>query len=162
MDAEPIVADIMSKDVLVVAPTSGVTDAARLMVEHAVSGLPVVDHGQLVGIVTETDIISWQIEVDPPVFGTFLDAIFRLPWDQSEEELRRVLATTVAGLMTEEVVTISPNATVNELASLMYKRKVNPVPVVDAHGSLVGIASRTDIIRLLLRSEDTPAGDSAS
>lgn len=149
MAAELPVANIMTAEVVSVVRSSEVTEVVRLMVEHAISGIPVVEAGRVVGIVTERDIIAQEIEVDVPAYGTFLDAVFRFPWDKSEEELRHILATTAGQLMSTDVVTVSPSATVRDAASLMYKRRVNPLPVVDERGHLVGIVSRSDIIRLL-------------
>jgi CBS domain-containing protein len=149
MAAEVPVVNIMTTEVVSVAKTTEVTEVARLMVEHAVSGLPVVEDGKVVGIVTERDMIAQEIEFDPPTYGTFLDAVFRLPWDKSDEELRRILATRVEQLMSDDVVTVLPTATVRDAASLMYKRRVNPLPVVDEQGRLVGIVSRSDIVKLL-------------
>ncbi|HEX5163988.1 MAG TPA: CBS domain-containing protein [Thermomicrobiales bacterium] len=149
MAAEVPVANIMTTSVVSVSRTTEVTEVARLMVEHAVSGLPVVEGDRVVGIVTERDLIAQEIEFDPPAYGTFLDAIFRLPWDKSDEELRRILATRAEQLMSEEVITVQPTATVRDAASLMYKRRVNPLPVVDEQGRMVGIISRSDIVQLL-------------
>lgn len=147
------VASIMTPEVITVTPETPVTEAAQLMLRHGISGIPVVEGGELVGIVTETDIVSRQIEVDPPAFATFLDAIFVWPWDRSDDELARVLATTVRGIMTEPVATIAPDAPISELADLMFKQHRNPVPVVDASGTMVGIVSRTDVVRLIAEAE---------
>jgi CBS domain-containing protein len=139
----------MTSDVVTVSPTTSIVDAARLIVSHHLSGLPVIEASRLVGLLTETDVVSNEIEVDPPAYGTFLDAIFRLPWDRSDDELRRVLATTVGELMTREFETIGPDAPIHEAADLMFKQEANPVPVVDSTGQLVGIVSRFDIVRLV-------------
>ena len=149
MTADLAVANIMTSDVVSVGPSSTVADVARLMVEHAVSGIPVVDGGRIVGIVTERDMVAQEMEMDAPAYGTFLDAVFKFPWDKSEEELRLILATTAGELMSSDVVTVSPTTTVREAAGLMYKRRLNPLPVTDDRGHLVGIVSRSDIIRLL-------------
>lgn len=149
MAADMSVASIMTADVVTVERSTEVTHVARLMVEHAISGIPVVEGGRVVGMVTELDIVAQEMEVDAPAYGTFLDAVFRFPWDKSEEELRHILATKASELMSTDVVTISPTATVREAASLMYKRRLNPIPVVDERGHLVGIVSRSDIVQLL-------------
>ena len=149
MAAELAVASLMTSDVVSVNRATPVADVARLMVEHAISGIPVVESGRVVGIVTERDIVAQEMEFDAPAYGTFLDAVFKFPWDKSEDELRHILATTAGELMSSEVVTVSPTTTVREASGLMYKRRLNPLPVVDDHGKLVGIISRSDIIRLL-------------
>jgi CBS domain-containing protein len=139
----------MTSRVVSVSPSTAIPEVIRLMVDNGVSGVPVVDDGELVGIVTEADIVSREIELDPPAYGTFLDAVFKLPWDRTDDELRRILATTAGELMSSPVKTLPSSATVRDAASLMYKERVNPVPVLDDSGRMVGIVSRSDVIRLL-------------
>lgn len=152
MDSTSSVMSIMSTRVISVSPDADIAAAATLMVQHGVSGLPVIDGGRLVGIVTETDLVSREIDIDPPVYGTFLDAVFRFPWDRTDEEFQRVLATTVGELMTEHVLTVSTNATISDVANLMFKQGANPVPVVDDAGRVVGIVSRSDIVRMIAQA----------
>ncbi|MEX1157565.1 MAG: CBS domain-containing protein [Thermomicrobiales bacterium] len=149
MAADDPVTSVMSVQVVSVERSTPVLDVARLMVEHGISGVPVVDGDRVVGMVTERDMVAQEMDVDAPVYGTFLDAVFRLPWDKSDEEFRHVLATTAGQLMSSDVVTISASSTVRDAASVMYKRRLNPLPVVDSAGRLVGIVSRSDIIRML-------------
>ena len=148
-DIDSNITTVMTANPIVTHPRATIAEVARIMADNRISGLPVVEDGFLVGIVTETDLVSQEIEVDVPVYGTFLDAIFRLPWDDSKDELRRVLAASVGELMTSDVETLPLDATVQDAASLMFKRKVNLVPVVDADGRVVGIVSRSNIVRLI-------------
>ena len=152
MNPDSVVSNLMTTDVILVSPSDAVDVVARLMVEHGVSGVPVVDGETVVGMITEADIVSREIEVDPPAYGTFLDAVFVLPWDRSDEELRRVLATTAGQLMSTPARVLPVTATIREAASVMYKERVNPVPIVDGDGRMVGIVSRSDIIRLLVEA----------
>lgn len=146
------VASIMTRDVVSVTSETPIQDVVRLMLQHHISGLPVVDAGRLVGIVTESDVVSREIGVDAPAFATFLDAIFVLPWDRSDDELKRVLATTASGIMSAPVRTIGATATIHEVADVMFKQHVNPVPVVDGSGQIVGIVSRSDVLRLIAQA----------
>jgi CBS domain-containing protein len=149
MDDQMTVSTIMTTNVVTVSSETSIPDVARVMVEHGISGVPVIDAGRLVGIVTDSDVVSREIDVDAPAYATFLDAIFVLPWDRSDDELKRVMATTAAGIMSSPVRTIEASASISALADLMFKQHVNPVPVVDATGAVVGIVSRTDVIRLI-------------
>lgn len=149
MAAEMAVANLMTSEVVSVERSTPVAEVARLMVAHAISGIPVVEAGRVVGMVTERDIVAQEMEVDAPAYGTFLDAVFKFPWDKSDDELRLILATTAGELMSSEVVTVSATTTLREAAGLMYKRRLNPLPVVDEQGHLIGIVSRSDVIRLL-------------
>jgi CBS domain-containing protein len=111
----------------------------------------VVEDGRVVGIVTELDLIVRNTRLEPPAFFAILDA--RIPLEtpgQFRERLQHMLGTFARDVMTEKVVTIGPDEELEVLAELMVKRRVNPVPVVD-EGRLVGIVSRSDIIRMMAR-----------
>jgi CBS domain-containing protein len=160
---EPTVAGIMRTDVPIVAPGDSVATAARLMAESGLPGVVVVDDGEIVGIVTEKDLIARQADVDVPTVVPFLDAIFVADGGRDfDEEMRRVLAVTAGDLMTSPVYNIKSSATLEQVATLMLDRSVNPVPVVDEELSLVGIVSRADLVRVIARleaeAESSPGG----
>jgi CBS domain-containing protein len=124
------------------------------MVEYRVPGLPVIGQGELVGIVTEADLIQREATVDMPSIVTFLDAVIVADAGTPfEEELRRVVATTAEELMTSPVISIRDSATVAELATLMLQQRINPVPVVDDARRIVGLATRSGLIELIARLE---------
>src|SRR5918994_5880997 len=151
---EPSVRDVMRSEVPVATPRTTIAELARLMVEYRVPGLPVVDEGMLVGIVTEADLIQREATVDMPSIVTFLDAVIVADAGTPfEEELRRVVATTAEELMTSPVISIRDTATVAELATLMLQQRVNPVPVVDDGRQIVGLATRSGLIELIARLE---------
>jgi CBS domain-containing protein len=133
------------------------------MVEHRVPGVPVVDDGELIGIVTEADLIQREANVDSPSIVTFLDAVIVADAGTPfEEELRRVVATTAEELMTAPVISIRDVATVSELATLMLQRRINPVPVVDNDRQIIGLATRSAIVELIARLEAPVTGPSSS
>jgi CBS domain-containing protein len=150
------VADIMTRPVIAVRPETAVPEIARLMWEHRISGVPVVEpSGRVVGIVTELDLLVRNANLHVPTYLRVLDALIPLgnPW-QFAEELRRALGTTAAEVMTSPVVTVSPDTDLAAAATLMLDRRVNPVPVVDGD-RLVGIISRADFVRLLAQEVPT-------
>lgn len=149
MVADRPVTEIMTSTVHFAFADQPIAEAARTMVTHDVSGLPAVEDGRLVGIVTETDLISQEINVGQPTYLSFLGAIIRLPWDDTDDEMRRVLSTTVGELMTREVYSVTTAATIRDVATLMFERHLNPVPVVDENEQVIGIVSRSDIVRLI-------------
>lgn len=155
MDSDASVSIIMTQSVLAVSPDTSIAAVARIMVEEGVSGLPVVSGRGIVGIITEIDVVSKEIDVDPPAYGTFLDAVFRFPWDRTNDEVRRVVALTAGELMSSPVRTIDPQASIHEAADMMFKEGVSPIPVVNTDGEMVGIVSRTDIVRLIAQAGDT-------
>lgn len=159
-NAELSVRDVMRREVPVAAPDTTIAELARMMVEHRVPGVPIIDDGELVGIVTEADLIQREAEVDVPEIIPILDAVFvsdaGTPF---EEELRRVVATTAEELMTSPVISIRDFATVSELATLILHKRINPVPVVDEHRQIVGLATRSGIVELIARLETAAEGD---
>ncbi len=143
------VIDVMSTEVLTIGPQEPLKAAARKMVDHGVSGLPVVDEsGKLLGIITEADFLARETTRDHPRARRLLDAIFARPEDLVAE------ADTVGEVMTERVVTITRDATLAEAARVMTTNRVKRVPVVDAEGLLQGILSRADIMAAFTRPDE--------
>ena len=160
---EPTVRDIMRNMVPVAALSTPIAELARLMVEHRVPGLPVIAHGELVGIITEADLIQREATVDMPSIVTFLDAVIVADAGTPfEEELRRVVATTAEELMTSPVISIRDSATVAELATLMLQQQINPVPVVDDSRQIDGLATRSGLIELIARLESVSKNEDFS
>jgi CBS domain-containing protein len=145
------VKDVMTTEVVVAHPDTSVNLVARLMDGRGISGVPVVEDGQVVGIITELDLIVRNTRLEPPAFFQILDARFPLETPgQYQERIRHMLGTQARDVMTEKVVTVGPEEELEALAELMVKRRVNPVPVVEDE-RLVGIVSRSDIIRMMAR-----------
>ena len=144
------VREIMATDVVTVRRDTSVNDIARLMSERDISGIPVVDDAHhVVGIVTELDMIVRNTRLEMPAFIQILDG--RIPLETPghyRKRLQHMLGTHAADIMTAEVVTLGPDDTVEDLAELMVKRRLNPVPVVEK-GVLVGVVSRADFIRMM-------------
>lgn len=144
------VGDIMTREIVKVHPGTRVDQIARLMAEHDISGLPVVDENdRVLGVVTERDMIVRNSRFKVPSFIMILDSIIYLETPHHfQERLEQMLGVTAGEIMSEPAVTIAPNASIEDLADLMVKRGMNPIPVVE-QGMLVGIISRSDIIRLM-------------
>jgi CBS domain-containing protein len=162
-EREVTVTSVMRREVPVATPSTTIAELARLMVENRVPGLPVIDDGELVGIVTEADLIQREANVDIPSPVAFLDAI--LVADTGTpfgEELRRVVATTASELMSSPVISIRDRATISELATLMMQERINPVPVVDDNRQIVGLATRSGLVEVIARLESGSASDTDS
>lgn len=159
MTIDRSIQEIMTRDVVSVTVATPVSEVARLLWKHKLTGVPVLEGRRVVGVVTEYDLIARQSEWDAPLYVVFLDAFLRVPGSGDEEQLRRILATTAGQLMSAPAITLTPDATVQDAATLMYERRVNPVPVVDDAGDLVGIVSRSDIVRLMASEEASLRGD---
>ncbi len=146
------VSDIMTKDVIAVKRNMSVNEVAKMMGARDISGVPVVDDANhVVGIITELDLIVRNTRLEMPRFIEVLDW-GRIPLERpghARERLQHMLGTQAGDIMTEKVVTIGPDAPVEELAAVMVKQRVNPVPVVDAGGKLIGIVSRADLVDMM-------------
>lgn len=142
--------DIMSATVFTVSPGTTISELARLFTERRVSGFPVIDEGKLVGIVTESDLIHQNERLHIPTTVAIFDAVFLLGSNKKvEEELKRMAATTVGEIMATEPVTVTPEATLGEMATLMGERSAHTLPVVDKAGVIVGVVGKLDLIRAL-------------
>ena len=140
--------DLMTSSVKVVQPNSTVEEAAKILLDNSISGLPVVDEeGILKGIISEGDLVFQNKKLSPPAMVDILGALITVgSQEQYFKELKRTLATTVNELMVTDVVTVNPDMTLEDIATLMIEKKINRVPVVDEQ-KLVGIITRQDIIR---------------
>jgi CBS domain-containing protein len=159
-----LVTAIMTPDVTTVVPDTPIAEVARLMADQAISGVPVVrpDTGELVGLITELEMIERQAKFELPTYTRVLDATFIIAERDSEEKLARILATTAGQLMQRTVYSIREDATIEDVASLMFERKVNPVPVISFDGQVIGIVSRSDIVRLMAVDFTEPGGEDES
>jgi CBS domain-containing protein len=154
-----LVREIMTTEVVTVRRDTSVNDIAKLMGERDISGIPVVDESNhVVGIVTELDMIVRNTRLEIPAFIQILD-LARIPLERPghyRDRLRHMLGAQAADIMTEQVITIGPDAEAQDLAELMVKRRLNPVPVVE-NDVLVGIVSRADLIRMMARELESEA-----
>jgi len=152
-----LVRDIMTHDVITVRRDARVATVVQLFRKHAISGLPVVDDkGALVGIITEKDLIARHARPHFPHYLQLLDSVIYLERPKRyEESMRHILATTAGELMTAPVRTVGPDTDVQDLTELMVEEGVNPVPVLDEEGRLVGVVSRTDVLNMIEQAETT-------
>jgi CBS domain-containing protein len=154
--ANQTVSDIMQRDVVTVAPTEDVESLIRLLREHELPGVPVVDgRERLVGIVTESDLILRGEDADlhlPHYLELFGGIVFLESLRHFEERLQRATASKARDMMTEDPVTIAPDASVQEAGRLISKSRHNRIPVVE-HGRLVGMITRVDVLDALTRDQ---------
>jgi CBS-domain-containing membrane protein len=148
------VADIMDRDVPTVRPDDTVEALIRVLQEHELPGVPVVNEGgRCVGIVTEADLVLSDEESElrlPPYLNLLGGVVFLEPLKHFEERLRKAVASTVEGVMTEDPDTIGPEASVRDAAHVIAERRHNRLPVVE-HGRLVGVVTRIDVLEALTR-----------
>lgn len=142
--------DIMTKDVISVSPDLEVTQAAQILLEKGINGIPVIKGTKLVGILCQSDLIAQQKKLPMPSVFTLLDSIIPLGSTKNfEKALQKMAATTVAEAMTPDPVTVEPETEIQDIATLMLDKNFHTIPVVD-NGELVGIIGKEDILRTIV------------
>ncbi|SDZ91711.1 CBS domain-containing protein [Desulfuromusa kysingii] len=142
--------DIMTTEIVSVRLDTSLKELATKFFETRFSNLPVLDNdGNLVGVISETDLIEQHKPLHIPTVMTLFDWVFSFSSEKSfQEEVDRVTATTVGELYSKEPIICSPDATVRELATLMSEHKVHLLPVVE-NGKMIGLVARLDLIRAM-------------
>ena len=148
------VQEIMTTAVITVKPDTTVGELADILAKNKISGVPVVDgEGRVLGMVSEADIIVQDADLHFPYYIQFLEMVIYLQSvHKFEERVRKQIASKVSEIMTEEVVSVPPDESVREVATLMADRGVNRLPVVE-DGRLVGIVTRGDIVRAIAQKK---------
>jgi CBS domain-containing protein len=139
----------MTTNVLTVRSSTQLKDAAALLAEHRISGLPVVDdEGHVLGVLSEGDILYKETGTkDKP---GFFDRLLSVPPTGLDLKLA---ARTVGEAMSVPAVTIRPRRPVTQAATTMIEKGVNRLPVIDDEDRLIGIITRADLVRAFVRSD---------
>ena len=143
------VSDLMSTAVVAVAPETPLKEVAALLVEHRISGVPVCDgDGRVVGVVSEQDILYKELGAAERGGGPLA---WFAGWPAAAAA--KANARTAGDTMTSPALTILPTRPVSAAAETMVERHVNRLPVVDRDGRLVGIVTRSDLVRGFARGD---------
>ena len=145
------VSEIMSTKVISVRSDTKITEAATLLLEHHINGLPVLDdNDKVVGIICQSDLITQQQQLPLPTVFTLFDGLIPLQsMSHLEKEVEKISATEVHQAMTSKPTCITPEQDIEELADLMVKNNFHTVPVVK-DDKLVGIVGKEDLLRTLI------------
>lgn len=150
------VRDIMDPDPATVTPDATVEEVVRALRSQELTGVPVVNEGgRCVGIITEEDLVMAGDEGDlhlPHYIELFGGIVFLESMGRFEERLRRATASKASDMMSEDPVTIEPDASVRDAGRAMSHHKHNRLPVVE-HGRLVGVVTRVDVLDALTRED---------
>ncbi len=147
--------DIMSTDIITVTPETEIAQAARLLLDNRINGLPVVDtQGRLVGIVCQSDLIVQQKRVRVPSLFTFLDGYITLTSTRHfEREVEKIAASQVRQAMTPDPASVSPDTAIEDMATLMVEKNYHTLPVVADDGRLVGVVGKEDMLRTIMHEK---------
>lgn len=138
----------MTTDVITVQRDAPFKEVARLLDEHSVSAVPVLDaDGRLVGIVSEADLLPKE----------YRDRPGRLARLMHRQELVKAEGDVAGDLMSSPAVTIGPDSSLADAAKLMMHERVKRLPVVSDSGDLIGIVSRADLVEAFLRPDEAIA-----
>lgn len=141
----------MTADVITVEAKTPIPEVAKKLIENHLTGVPVVKGDEVIGLITEADLIMQKAKIHIPMFIQLLDsALYLEDPAEVEEDLHKTLGVTAEEVMTNQVVTIDAEDTVENLATLIEEHHINPIPVIE-NNKLVGIVSRADIVKLLTR-----------
>ena len=139
-----LVCDVMTRDVLVARPEATFRELVRLIEDHHVHALPVVDElGRVLGIVAESDLLIKEELTEGHV---------RTPLQRRGRA--RPAGTTAGEIMTSPVVTIDSSQTLGQAAQVFHQRHLGRLPVVEDDGRLIGIVTRSDLLTVFLRSDE--------
>ncbi|SEW15337.1 BON domain-containing protein [Aliiroseovarius sediminilitoris] len=139
--------DIMTTSVISAQQDGKVEDAVRLMLDHHVSALPVLDaEGDLKGLISEGDLMRRVRRLDGPRRSWWLEVLGG--WGDSAQDFVKLRSHRIEDVMTRDVVSVGESTPVAEIARLLEKHRIKRVPVLH-DGRVVGIVSRANLLHAL-------------
>lgn len=147
----PVVKDFMTPDPITISPTDSIETVVKLIEDHRISGMPVVDDANhVVGIISEGDLLVREAPMQPPLYMTLLGSViyFESP-KQFHQHMQKALGMLVQDVMTSPSITTQADIPLTTAATLMLSKKINRLPVVDKDQYLIGIITRHDLVRAI-------------
>ncbi len=146
--------DIMTWDPIVVGPETEIQEAARLLLEKNINGIPVVNEdGELVGIICQSDLVAMQRKIPLPSLFTLFDSLLPLSsTSRMEKEIKKIAAARVEEAMTRDPKSVDRNTSLEELAEIMVMKKFHTLPVVEGR-KLVGVVGKADVLKTLMKEK---------
>ncbi len=138
------VRDVMTRNVIKIRADAGFNEVTNLLSEHRISGLPVVDgEDRVIGVITEADVLSMAGMRKEHAFKDIIRHILGEPLSRPKESKR------LRDVMSFPAITTGPDADIREVALTLDEKRIKRLPVVDEQGTLIGIISRADIVRVI-------------
>jgi len=140
--------DIMTTNVITVRKDTSVNELAEVLWKNKISGAPVLDYeGKVISVVTESDLIDQNKKVHIPTMISILDSVIFLESSKkTEKEIKKMAGNTVQDICAMDLVSVTEDVGLDEIATIMSEKKVHTLPVMK-DGELVGIIGKSDIIR---------------
>lgn len=156
------VEDVMNRNVITLKPDMTIKEATQLLAKKGISGAPVVnEEGKLIGILTVKDVLKvlkeqiegFGIYIFPTPFD-FMETIpLSLPVESQKDIFKRISSIKVEKVMEKRVHYVKPEDDIYDALYLLVKKEVSRLPVVDEEKRVIGILTRSDILRALSKSE---------
>ncbi|VAX16787.1 hypothetical protein MNBD_NITROSPINAE04-970 [hydrothermal vent metagenome] len=148
----PIAKQIMTRDPYTVTQETAVRDLAEKLTKNNYSGAPVLDEGgALIGVVTVSDLIFQRKKLHLPTVFTLFDSVITLGSQyEVDDQIKKMLGSTVSEIMTREVITVDEDAQLEDIATIMSEQGRHFIPVVK-DGQLVGVIDRSDIMKAIVK-----------
>jgi CBS domain-containing protein len=143
--------DIMNPNVVTVADTMDLREAAKIFVEGRISGAPVIDElGNLVGVISQSDLVEYELATEREL--TVEAPFYRRPYDESLDpsrgfQIEELPADTIKDVMTPYLITIKEDTPIREVAARMAECGIHRLIVVDEDQQIRGIVTSLDVLR---------------
>ena len=140
--------DIMTSEVITVRQDTPIKDLAEILWKNRISGVPVLDeNNRVISVVTESDLIDQTKKVHIPTMISLLDSVIFLESSKkTEKEIRKMSGNTVGDICASELVTVTEETGLDEIATIMSEKSLHTLPVME-DDKLVGVIGKSDIIR---------------
>ncbi|EGB13572.1 CBS domain containing membrane protein [Pseudodesulfovibrio mercurii] len=143
--------DIMTTECITLTPETDITAAAKVLLEKKINGAPVLDGDQVVGVLCQSDLVAQQKKVTLPSFFTLLDGVIPLSsHDELDREMTKIAALKVGDAMTAAPTFVTPETTIEDVATMMANEKLYTLPVIE-NGKLVGVVGKEDVLKTLIK-----------
>ena len=145
--------DVMKTELVTVGENTPVKEIARKMLDHDISGLPVVNgQGEILGVISELDLMRKQIKPNEPSIWTMIWGMDPEREKQHRDAIRKYMGKTAGDVMTAPAMTVEASDSLEKVGNLMFNKKIKRVFVTEG-GKLVGVISRSAFTKLLLNDE---------
>ncbi len=150
-----LIKDLMTTKVLTVDPETKVPVVAKILHDNHFTGVPVVQDGRVIGTISESDFISANSDLYLPTYITMLSSMEYVQGAKKNvpDVVNKIINATAKDIMNQDVPFAKPDMTLEQVAKLFAEKSVNPIPVTDNENKLLGIVSRSDMIKFF-----TPSG----
>lgn len=151
-----LVKDLMSTKVTTVSPETKVSEIAQIIHKNHFTGVPVVNSdGRVLGTISERDFITADSDVYLPTYIKMLSSMDYVQGasKQLPHVVRQIVNATAKDIMNQKVPFAHPETTLEQVAAMFAQERINPIPVTDSGNRLVGIISRSDLIKFFTTSE---------